>query len=271
MDFTPTEFFVRATGDWNMIKEYPELASQFPEVLTALKEADVGPRPWMSLTANIDEGYPFMQGMGWMQEGAARPQVVAPPSQNSSRLNTLLGTGKLQRDTRTSGNFGSPQSGTVSLSVLGNLHWLMLIHLERGAFGCDVQQAKARALYVAGEATKRHVDLPTDFVMPEGVPSRWTWLPLTARLAGAFNWEKFYQKPEAAAGELAPCDDAENDGAAKDGHVYSGPPGGYKVDLRDGVTVRIRFSTDQSGTMHTEYRMSSRRMPELPHQPRSVP
>ena len=82
----------------------------------------------------------------------------------------------------------------------------MLIHLERGNFGVDVQQAKARAVYVAGEATKRHSDLPSEFVLPDGVPSRWTWLPLTARLATAFNWENVYQKPEAAARDLQPCD-----------------------------------------------------------------
>eukprot|EP00974_Lingulodinium_polyedra_P098737 9570627-Lingulodinium_polyedra.AAC.1 len=59
MDFTPAEFFARCAGDWPMVKEYPECAA-------ALKE--MGPRPWMNLTANVDEAYPFMQAMGWMQE-----------------------------------------------------------------------------------------------------------------------------------------------------------------------------------------------------------
>lgn len=59
MDFTPAEFFVRVTGDWHMIKEYPEMMQLL---------AGIGPRPWMNLTANVDETYPFMQAMGWMQE-----------------------------------------------------------------------------------------------------------------------------------------------------------------------------------------------------------
>ena len=102
----------------------------------------------------------------------------------------------MQRDTRTSGNFGGPQAGSVNLQILGNIHWLMLMLLERGSFGVDVQQAKARAVYVAGEATKRHADLPSDFILPESVPARFTWLPLTARFAGAFGWEEVYQKPD---------------------------------------------------------------------------
>lgn len=173
MDFTPAEFFARDAGDWTMIKEYPEMAKLL---------ADLGPRPWYNLTANVDEAYPFMQQMGWMQEKSGGGQAGSAPSQNASKLNTLLGTGKLQRDTKTSGNFGGVGSGSVKLQILGNLHLLMLIHLERGNFGCDVQQAKARAVYIAGEATKRHSDLPSDFILPEGVPARWRWVPCSKDL-----------------------------------------------------------------------------------------
>ena len=150
------------------------------------------------------------------------------------------------------------QVGSVNQQILGNIRWLMLILLERGNFGCDVQQAKARAVYVAGEATKRHADLPEEFIMPESVPSKWTWLPLTARLATAFGWEKFYQKPDAAIKELPQCNAEENAGAAKAGYHYIGTAGGYKVHLRDGVAVRIRFSKDPAGKLRTEYRISSR-------------
>lgn len=249
MDFTPAEFFVRATGDWNMVKEYPEMSQLL---------AELGPRPWKNLTANVDEAYPFMQNMGWMQESRGGNQGAACPSQNASKVNTLVNTGIFQRDTRASGNYGGSKVGAVNVQVLGNVHWLMLILLERGNFGGDVQQAKARAVYVAGEATKRHAELPGDFILPEGVPSKWTWLPLTARLATAFGLEKFYQKPRVAAEELGECDKAENEDAAKRGHQYLGPAGGYKVQLSDGVEVRIRFSRDEAGTMHTEYRISSR-------------
>ena len=60
-------------------------------------------------------------------------------------------------------------------------------------------------------AAKRHSDLPTDFILPDSVASRWTWLPLTARLAAAFGWAKFYQKPEVAEKGLGKCDAAEKE------------------------------------------------------------
>lgn len=249
MDFTVTEFLARGSGDWPMVKEFPDHSK-------ALKA--LGPRPWMSLTANVDEGYPFMQAFGWMQEAKGSNQTGTCPSQNASKLNTLIGTGKIQRDTKTSGNFGGSQVGSVNVQVIGNVHWLMLMHLERGSFGCDVQQAKARAVYVAGSASKRHAELPSDFILPESVPSRWTWLPLTPRLATAFGWAKFHQKPDVAATDLAECTPEENFEAGKPGYHYIGPCGGYKVELRDGVTVRLRFSTDPDGVLCTEYRISSR-------------
>ena len=54
MDMTPTELFVRGKSDWNMIKEYSEMA---------LLLQDLGPRPWMNLKGSIDEVYPFMHSM----------------------------------------------------------------------------------------------------------------------------------------------------------------------------------------------------------------
>ena len=100
MDFTPAEFFARGAGDWNMVKEFAEHAAKLSEL---------GPRPWMNLSANLDEAYGFMQAMGWMQETRGGSQSAACPSKNASNLNTLLNTGKMQRDTRTSGNFGGSQ------------------------------------------------------------------------------------------------------------------------------------------------------------------
>ena len=93
-----------------------------------------------------------------------------------------------------------------------------------------MQQAKARAVYVAGEATKRFSELRSNFELPDCVCSRWTWLPLTSRFATAFGWDKFYQKPEAA-------DDAENEASAAIGHRYVDPAGGYKVELRNGFIL----------------------------------
>ena len=52
-----------------------------------------GPRPRAS-PANLDEAYPFMQVMGWMQESTGGNQFSCCPSQNSSKLDALMGTGK---------------------------------------------------------------------------------------------------------------------------------------------------------------------------------
>ena len=58
--------------------------------------------------------------------------------------------------------------------------------------------------------------------------------------------------------ELPQCNAEENAGAAKAGYHYIGTAGGYKVHLRDGVSVRIRFCKDRAGQLRTEYRISSR-------------
>ena len=68
MDITPTELFVRGTVDWNMIKEYSEMA---------LLLQDLGPRPWMNLTRSIEEAYPLMHSMGWIQETKGGGQTHA--------------------------------------------------------------------------------------------------------------------------------------------------------------------------------------------------
>ena len=47
-------------------------------------------------------------------------------------------------------------------------------------------------------------------------------------------------------------------GAATESYDYMGPAGGYKVELRDGVTVHLRFCRDTGGVLHTEYRISCR-------------
>ena len=156
----------------------------------------------MNLTGSIDAACPLVHSMVWIQETEGRGQTHASPSQNASKLNALLGTGKLQRDTCTSGSFG----------------W------------------------------------------SDCVRSRWTWLPLTSRLATAFGWDKFYQKSEGAARELSPFDDAENEASAAIGHRYVGPAGGYEVELRNGVILRLRFRQKEMGEMTTEYRISARWM-----------
>ena len=134
----------------------------------------------------------------------------------------------------------------------------MLIHFERGKFGGDVQQAKARAVHVAGEVTQRYSELPSNFALPNCVRSRRTWLPLTSRFATAFGWDKFYQESEPAARELSQSDDAENEAFAAVGQRYVGPACGYKVELRKSVILRFRFRQKETGGMTTEYRMSAR-------------
>ena len=249
MDFTAAEFWVRCTGNWDQVKDHAELQALFP---------DLPPRVWYTLLLNLDEVYAFLKTMGMMSDTKHSGQSSGCPSEHASTLNTLIGSGKIQRDTRTSGNWGGSQTASVSLQALGNIHWASLIALERGSFGSTVQAAKERVVYTAGEACKRHSDLPADFILPQGVPSRWTWLPLTGRLASSFGWSKFYRDPDAAARELTPCSPSESDEATQAEHHYVGPAGGYHVDLRDGTTLRIRFRSVANDPVLTEYRISSR-------------
>ena len=74
--FTPTDLFVRGTIDWNMIKEYSEMA---------LLLQDLGLRPGMNLKRRIDEAYPCIPWVG---------------------LRKLREVNNLKRNARTSGSFG---------------------------------------------------------------------------------------------------------------------------------------------------------------------
>ena len=52
---------------------------------------------------------------------------------------------------------------------------------------------------------------------------------------------KLYQKAVQAEKELEQCDPSEDATAATEGQQSTGPPGGYKVELRDVATLRIGF------------------------------
>ncbi|CAK0878523.1 unnamed protein product, partial [Prorocentrum cordatum] len=226
-----------------------------------VKELDVlsgwAPRAWYSTMVNLDEAYSFLGQLGLTatdaRGGAARDTA---PSQHASTLNTLIGTGKLQSDTRTSGSYGSVGSPAVNVAIIGNWHWKMLMAVERGHVGNHVAATKERSIYCAGPAAKRHEPLPADFEMPRdenGVAyPRWTWLPLTARLADSFGWSHYYQEPDEAERDLeaGPLDEAEG--------------AGYSINLPDGVEVRLRYRYD-AGTLQTQCRISARWMLPSPY------
>ena len=251
-DFTPTELFARCSGEWAQIKEAPDLIEGVP----SLK-----PRAWHSTLDNLDEAYSFLGKLGLIgsdaRSGASRD---TGPSEHASTLNALMGTGKLQRDTRTSGSYGGAGSPAVNVAIVGNWHWKMLLAVERGLVGNHVAATKERSLYCAGAAAKRREDLPADFLLPPNQP-RWTWLPLTAKLADSFGWSPYYQAPEAAAHTLQPG--AEEAGVARGAaddvaEVEAvGPSQGYKVELPDWVTLRLRY-VRVNGILQTQYRISAR-------------
>lgn len=253
-DFTPTELFARCSGEWAQIKEAPDLMDSVP----GLK-----PRAWFSTLVNLDEAYSFLGKIGLttgdVRGGASRETA---PSEHASTLNALLGTGKLQRDTRTSGCYGGVGTPAVNLAIVGNWHWKMLLAVERGLVGNHVAATKERSLYCAGASAKRHEDLPADFALAADQP-RWTWLPLTAKLAQSFGWSAFYQSPDIAAQNLvpAPPEDglAQGVAAAEPGARFEhvGPEHGYKAQLPDGVELRLRYVTD-NGALKTQYRISGR-------------
>ena len=138
----------------------------------------------------------------------------------------------------------------------------MLLAVERGLVGNHVAATKERSLYCAGAAAKRHEDLPADFVLNHDQP-RWTWLPLTAKLADSFGWSSYYQAPEVAAERLTPgtvdVGLAKGVSAIEPGtpveHV--GPEHGYKARLLDGVELRLRY-IKVNDVLHTHYRISGR-------------
>ena len=157
MDFTPLELFVRCSGDWPQVKEAPDLD------LPGLEN-----RLWYSMLVNLDESYSFLQSMGMISSDTSKARGKdSNPSVHASTLNTLIGTGKTQRDTRTSGSYGGSKALPLNVAILGNLHWRMLIAMERGAIGNHVAATKERFLVCAGQACRRHSDLPADFKMPE--------------------------------------------------------------------------------------------------------
>eukprot|EP00959_Pyramimonas_sp_CCMP1952_P205980 4307157-Pyramimonas_sp.AAC.1 len=98
--------------------------------------------------------------------------------------------------------------------------------VERGHVGNHVAATKERSIYCAGPATKRHEPLPADYDMPrdrEGaICPRWTWLPLTARLADSFGWSAYYQEPALAEEVLKPGPEDEAEGEARPLSASSG-------------------------------------------------
>ena len=181
MDFTVTEFFVRTNGDWPQV-EPPD--GPLPGIPKRIVDSNL---------VSPDELYGFNAcfGLGGDEDSKGK----AGPNKHASTLNTLLNTGKTQRDTRHSGHHGSSATKPVNVAVVGNTHWKTFIGMERGLVGNHVQCTKERFVVTAGEACRRHDALPLDFVLPPDVPSRWTWLPLNGRLAKAFGCGDLYQQP----------------------------------------------------------------------------
>lgn len=137
------------------------------------------------------QAYSFLGAFGLMEVRGGGTKDGSP-SEHASSLNTFLGTGKVQRDTRTSGSYGSSRTRPVNASILGNLHWSMFLTIERGLTGNHVACTKERFVICAGRPARRHADLPEGYDLPQG-QARWVWLPLTARLARVFGWEEYYQ------------------------------------------------------------------------------
>ena len=159
------------------------MISPTPPLQEAQDHPSMNPRAWFSTLVNLDEAYSFLGELGLIagdnRTGASKETA---PSKHASTLNTLIGTGKLQRNTRTSGSYGGSKTPSVNVSIVGNWHWKMILMVERGLTGNHVAATKERCLYCAGTAAKTHEALPADFELAPGQP-RWTWLPLTARLA----------------------------------------------------------------------------------------
>ena len=96
---TMPEFFYRCSPDWPQMEE-----------AQMLHHRDIPSRAWRSMILNMDEGYEFPSA-----SALALPQQVPEILGHASTLNTVLGTGNMQRSTRSSGSYGSSNSAVVNL------------------------------------------------------------------------------------------------------------------------------------------------------------
>eukprot|EP00973_Karenia_brevis_P039187 5412640-Karenia_brevis.AAC.1 len=168
------EFFARCSPDWPMADAFPGRCNCF----------------WHRRVGVLDEVYEMWRDLG-ITNGDVRvgSKKDSGPCTYASTFNTLVGTWKTQRSTRSSGSYGGSRSDPITIDLLGNAHGKMAVQVERGLIGNHVQACKERWILTAGRATKRHDALPADFRLPPGVESRWTWLPLSSRLAQSFGWD----------------------------------------------------------------------------------
>ena len=116
-----------------------------------LHHRDIPSRAWRSMNLNMNEQYEFLGALNASAGGAAAGSKDTGPCAHASTLNTQLGIGKMQRSTRSSGS------------------------------------AVAQTAQYCGSRIQAARCLPDDFRLPAGVNSRWTWLPLLARLAQSFG------------------------------------------------------------------------------------
>ena len=223
---TMPEFFYRCSPDWPHTEE-----------AQMLHHRDIPSRAWRSIILNMDEGYEFLGALSVSAGGAAAGSKDTWPCTHASTLNTPLGTGKLQRSTR-SGSYGSSNSAIVNLDLLENLHPEMLIKIERGLVGNHVQATKERFLFSAGRACKRHDALPDGFRLPAGVNSRWTRVWPRA-LAGT-SITSPHTPPRMTSNHTQL---QENDFPNIQESDNVGPAGGYIISSRDGVSLRISTGT----------------------------
>ena len=238
---TMPEFFYWCSPDWPQTEE-----------AQMLHHRDIPSRACRSMILNMDEGYEFLGALSVNAGGAAAGSKDTGPCAHASTLNTPLGTGKLQRSTRSSGSYGSSNSAIVNLDLLENLHPEMLIKIERGLVGNHVHATKERFLFSEGRACKRHDALPDGFRLPAGVNSRWTRVWPRA-LAGT-SMTSPHTPPQITSNHTH-CKRTTFTNIQESDNV--GPAGGYIISSRDRVSLRIRY-VQVDGHVKTEYRISAR-------------
>ena len=178
-DFTPPEQFARCSGEWPQTKEAPDLMDSMPHLK---------PRAWYSTMVNLDEAYSFLGKIG-LTAGDVRGSH-SRQGNCSVRTRFLLehAIGYRQNSARHENERMLWRFGH-NRCQLDNRWKLALEDVGRcgtGLVGNHVAATKERSLYCAGAAAKRHEDLSADFVLGEDQP-RWTWPPLTAKLADSLE------------------------------------------------------------------------------------
>lgn len=245
--FTPTLFFERCSGDFQVVLNPEEF-----------KTDEVRKPVHFGRSANADELYQVFNDLGMTQGDKKKPQQASNVvNEYAGMFNRFLQFGESSRATKTGGSYGEGRVPPVSFALLGNMHPEMGVPMERGEIGSHIGATKERLLLYGAPRVQPHDALPDGYTLPDGV-TPWSWVPLDEELAKLAGLESVFRDPDAAA-----ASDLQRADAAPSMQVdYAPDEEGYLITLPDGVASRLRYKVS-GGVPVPEIRIANRDF-ELP-------